>query len=357
MKCRVGSSRKTMGILLTLATLLLATFGFSSSAFAAETTVIKLGHVDTHLGIVESPYYAYTETFKSIVEGKSGGRIQVKIFPNSQLGDLRSQMEQTARGTIQAVAGMTVDLLSSYEPNVQVLSIPYTFQNTEIGRIVFDGQFGADLTELIAKKSGIRILSWLPTAFRNFSNNVKPIHTPADMEGLKMRTMQVPVHLAMVKALGANPTPIPWEELYSALQTGVVDGQENPPYAVVMAKLYEVQKYYTLDNHLLNIAVVGINDKLFQSLSPEDQQIVKFAARQAQMALLGVVAAKENLDLKAIQKGGVEIYNPTPAEFSQFRDKVQGPVLEALKGKVDKEWVDKLFSAVNEAEKATGLAK
>jgi len=177
------------------------------------------------------------------------------------------------------------------------------------------------------------------------------------MEGLKMRTMQVPVHLTMVKALGANPTPIPWEELYSALQTGVADGQENPPYAVVMAKLSEVQKYYTLDNHLLNIAVVGINDKLFQSLSPEDQAIVKFAARQAQMALLGVVAAKENLDLKAIEKDGVEIYNPTPAEFSQFRDKVQGPVLEALQGKVDKAWTDKLFSAVSAAEKETGLAK
>jgi len=221
--------------------------------------------------------------------------------------------------------------------------------------MVLNGEFGQEMSDLIAQKSNLRILSWLPTAFRNFSNNVRPIHTPADMQGLKMRTMQVPVHMAMVKALGANPTPIPWEELYSALQTGVADGQENPPYSVVMAKLSEVQKYYTLDNHLLNIAVVVMNDKVYQGLSDADKAIVKFAARQAEMAMLGVVTAKEGLDLKAIADDGVEIYSPTPAEFSQFRDAVQGPVLETLKGKVDQVWIDKLFSAVDKAEKATGL--
>lgn len=334
---------------------LLFTGGMCRQALAKADFVIKMGHCDTHIGIVESPYFAYTETFKSIVEGRTDGSIEVQIFPNSQLGDLRSQMEQTARGTMQIIAGMTVDLLASYDPNIQVLAIPYTFQNTEVGRIVLNGEFGSEISDLIAKKSNLRVISWLPTAFRNFSNSVRPIHTPADMKGLKMRTMQAPIHMAMVKALGANPTPIPWEELYSALQTGVVDGQENPPYAVVMAKLYEVQKYYTLDNHLLNVAVVVINDKFFRGLSPADQQIIRYAARQAEMALLGVVTAKENLDLKAISKGGVSIYNPTPAEFTQFRQKVQQPVLDTLKGKIDQVWIDKFFKAIEKAEKETGL--
>ena len=122
-----------------------------------------------------------------------------------------------------------------------------------------------------------------------------------------------------------------------------------------MAKLYEVQKYYTLDNHLLNVAVVVINDKFFNELTPADQQIIKYAARQAELALLGVVTAKENLDLKAITKAGVSIYNPTPAEFAQFREKVQGPVLKTLEGKVDKVWIDKLLKAIDKAEKETGL--
>ncbi len=343
-------------ILITITTTaLLLTGGLCSQAFAKPEKVIKLGHCDTHIGIVESPYFAYTETFKSIVEGRTGGRIEVQIFPNSQLGDLRSQMEQTARGTMQVTAGMTVDLLASYDPNIQVLAIPYTFQNTEIGRTVLNGEFGGELSDFIAKKSKMRVISWLPTAFRNFSNSVRPIRTPEDMKGLRIRTMQVPIHMTMVKELGANPTPIPWEELYSALQTGVVDGEENPPYSIVMAKLYEVQKYYTLDNHLLNIAVVVINDKFFSELTPTDQEIVKYAARQAELALLGVVTAKENLDLKLISKAGVSIYNPTPAEFAQFREKVQGPVLKTLEGKVDKVWIDKLFKAINKAEKETGL--
>ncbi|OGR09684.1 MAG: hypothetical protein A2097_07240, partial [Desulfobacula sp. GWF2_41_7] len=233
--------------------------------------------------------------------------------------------------------------------------IPYTFQNTEVGRIVLNGEFGNEISDFIAQKSKLRVISWLPTAFRNFSNSVRQIRTPEDMKGLKMRTMQVPIHMSMVKALGANPTPIPWEELYSALQTGVVDGQENPPYAVVMAKLYEVQKYYTLDNHLLNVAVVVINDKFFNELKPADQQIIKHAARQAELALLGVVTAKENLDLRTISKAGCSIYNPTSAEFAQFREKVQGPVLKTLEGKVDKVWTDKLFKAIEKAEKETGL--
>ncbi|MBI5581111.1 MAG: DctP family TRAP transporter solute-binding subunit [Deltaproteobacteria bacterium] len=344
-------------------TLILLAFGFfifcAGDANAAEPKkpdfVIKLGHCDTHIGIVESPYFTYTEVFKSIVEGRTDGRVSVRIFPNSQLGDLRSQMEQTSRGEMQMLAGMTVDLLASYDPNVQVLGIPYSFQNIEIGRKVLNGSFGQEITQLVREKSKLRVLSWLPTAFRNFSNSVREIRTPDDMKGLKMRVMQSPVHLSMVKALGANPTPIPWEELYSALQTGVADGQENPPYSVVMAKLYEVQKFYTLDNHLLNIAVVVMNDNFYNKLKPEDQKIIQYAARQAELSLLGVVCAKENQDLKKISDGGVKIYNPTPAEFAMFQKRAQGPVIEALEGKVSKVWVDKLFNAIKQAEKETGL--
>lgn len=342
--------------LLTLGCLILSAGTAAAADGKKAEFLIKLGHCDSDISIVDSPYMAYTQTFKTIVESRTDGRIAVQVFPNSQLGDLRSQVEQTARGEIQMTAGLTADLLSSYDPNIQVLAIPYTFRTTEIGRLVMDGPFGDEMGKLVTEKSKLKVLSWLPTAFRNFSNNVREIKTPDDMKGLKMRTVQVPIHLAMVKALGANPTPIPWEELYSALQTGVADGQENPPYSIIMAKLQEVQKFYTLDNHLLNLAAVVINNNFFNKLKPEDQKIIEFAARQSALALLGIVLAKESDDLKAIAKAGVKIYTPTPAEFQMFRDRVQGPVLKELQGKVSQEWIDKLFSAVKKAETDTGMS-
>lgn len=317
--------------------------------------VIKLGHPDTELGILESPYFSYSQVFKSIIETQTGGRIGVQVFPNSQLGDLRSMTEQTVRGDIQITAGISSALLTSYYPNIQVLDIPYTFRTTEIGRKVLTGEFGKELNEELAKKSGLRVISWLPSSFRSFSNNVREIRKPEDLKGLKIRTMQVPVHLAMIKALEANPTPIPFEELYSALQTKVVDGQENAPYTMLMVKLQEVQKYYTLDNHLLNASIVVMNEKFLKSLKPEDQQVVLYAAREAELAMLGVVAAKASGDLDTLTKAGVKIYNPTSAEFNAFRDKVQPFVLKELQGKVDQAWVDKLFKAIKQAEEETSL--
>ena len=145
--------------------------------------LIKLGHCDSDISIVDSPYMAYTQTFKTIVESRTDGRIAVQVFPNSQLGDLRSQVEQTARGEIQMTAGLTADLLSSYDPNIQVLAIPYTFRTTEIGRLVMDGPFGDEMGKLVTEKSKLKVLSWLPTAFRNFSNNVREIKNARRYEG------------------------------------------------------------------------------------------------------------------------------------------------------------------------------
>ena len=170
------------------------------------------------------------------------------------------------------------------------------------------------------------------------------------MVGLKMRTQQIPIHVTMVEALGANPTPIAWSELYSALQTGVVDGQENAPYTMLMANLQEVQGYYTLDHHLINMPIIAMNDEYYQSLPEEVQAAVDQAADEAAFAMLGVIAAKESQDMKAIRDAGVEIYQPTPEEFQMFVDKVQGPVEEVLAGITGQELIDELKAAVAEVQ-------
>lgn len=317
---------------------------------AHAQTVVKFATVDCEGDLVECPYYAYTEVFNQILTSGTDGRYELQVFPNSQLGDLESLTEQTSRGIIQMTAGQNAGQLSGYYPSIQIVEMPYTFPTLEIGRKVMNGPFGDELADKVAEASGVRIISWLPSAFRNFSNSKRPIKSPADMEGLKIRVQPVPIHIKMVEALGASATPIAWGELYNALQTGVVDGHENAPYVVLLGHLEEVQKYYTLDGHLLNMPLVFINDEFYQSLSDEDRAVFDQAASTASFAMLGIVTAKETQDLKKIAEAGNEIYKPTPAEFQQFVEATQAPVRKVLEESVDSEWFDKLNAAVKAAQ-------
>lgn len=332
-------------------------FLFFSSILTAATIsegVIKIPHVGTEIDLVQSPYLALTQTFKSIVETRTDGRFKVESYPNKQMGGMKDTMEQCARGVVWATASQNSGTLATAFKEVQVLEIPYLFQTTEVGLKVLNGPYGQDLTDRIAKKTGLRVAAWLPSSFRNFSNNKKPIHSPEDMEGLRIRCMPVPIHMKMVEALGASPTPIAWSELYTALQTGVVDGQENAPYVLILGKLQEVQDYYSLDHHLLNIALFFFNEKWYQSLSPEDQWTMSFAARQAQLAFLGVIKATESKDIKTLSED-MEINGITPDNFEKFKNAAQPAVIEELKKKVDPQAIDKLLEAVAQAEKELGM--
>ncbi len=321
-----------------------------AAAPAAAQTVVKLAHSEAEGNLLDNPYWAFTEVFGRALESESNGRYVLEVFPNKQLGDLESMTEQTARGVIQIAAGVSAGLLASYYPSIQILEMPYSFPNTEVGREVLNGPFGEELSDALAAESGVRILSYLPSAFRNFSNSVRPIHSPKDMEGLKIRVQPIPIHLKIVESLGASATPIAWAELYNALQTGVVDGQENAPYTMLLANLQEVQKYYTLDGHLLNMPMVIINEDFYSGLSDEDKAIFRSAARQASFAMLGIIKAKESQDLKTIAEAGVEIYQPTREEFQAFVEATREPVREVLAENVDAQWFEKLDAAVAEAE-------
>lgn len=317
---------------------------------AGAQTVVKFATVDCEGDLMGCPYYAYTEVFNQVLTAGTNGRYEVQTFPNSQLGDLGSLTEQTSRGIIQMTGGQNAGQLAEYYPSIQIVEMPYTFSTLETARKVMWGPFGRELADEVAKASGIRILSWLPSAFRNFSNSVRPIKTPADMVGLKIRVQPVPIHLKMVESLGASATPIAWGELYNALQTGVVDGQENAPYVVLLGHLEEVQKFYTLDGHLVNMPLVFINEDFYQGLSEEDRAVFDEAGRTASFAMLGIVTAKETADLKKITEAGIEIYKPTPEEFQQFVEATREPVRKVLEENVDASWFDKLEKAIADAQ-------
>ena len=325
-----------------------------SSAFALEKGVIKFAHSQQETDLFETHYKALTGVFGNLVEQGTQGRFTVESYPNGQLGDLRSMLEQCQRGMIQVTAAQSIGLLASYYPAAQVFEIPYALKNPEIVKMVFNSSFGKDMVKDIAEKTGLRILALLPSGMRSFTNNVKEIRTPDDMKGLKIRVMQIPIHLKMVEALGASATPIAWEELYTSLQTGVADGQENAPNTMLMAKLEEVQKFYTLDQHTANNVIFAINEKFFQSLSPRDQKVIEYAARQASEAFLGIVTAKESRDLEYLATK-LKITPLSPEEIGLFKEKAQPPVVEYLKGEIDPKVVDAFLKAVEEAEAVQGL--
>jgi tripartite ATP-independent transporter DctP family solute receptor len=206
------------------------------------------------------------------------------------------------------------------------------------------------MAEDCLKKTGMRVLAYGETGFRNFTNSVRPIKSPADMKGFKIRVMESPVYVNMVKALGAAPTPIAWTETYTALQQKVVDGHENPVSVILSFKLYEVQKYITLDGHSYGVDFILINEKFYQSLPKETQVILKASAINAGLIGRGIQQLNSAVGISLLKEKGMEIYSPTTKERAMFREAAQKPVMDYIEKQIGKAWIDKLLKAVKEAE-------
>lgn len=293
--------------------------------------------------------------FKKIVEQKTAGRVKVDIYPASQLGKEREQFEGVKIGTIE-MCMIAEGPMAGFFPEIMVIGIPYLYANEITAWRSLDGPFGKALFEEMRKKTGVRALGIGENGFRNFTNRVRPIKSPDDMKGLKIRTMENPAHMAMVKAMGASATPIAWGEVYMALQQGVVDGQENPVSVIEVSKFNEVQKYLTLDGHVYSILPILINDKFFMSLPPDIQKIIADTTKTIVAVQRGQNVKKVYDGVKSLQDKGMEVYSPTDNELQMFRDKSQKPVLEFLDKtytdkKIDKKWIDMALKSAKASEK------
>ena len=302
----------------------------------------------SHIESVDSPLHHGWQTFEAFVESASGGRIGVTISPASQLGGLKDGLEQAKGGVIQIAQGDETSMDAFYKPML-ILSTPYLFNDDEEGRRFLETDLFRSMNDGMAKESGLRLLSAASYGFRNFTNNVRPIETVADMEGLRMRVPPSPMSLEMVKAMGGSPTPVPWEELYGAMQQHVVDGEENPTGIVLDYSFYQVQKYLTVDQHQLGLNTMIINEAFFQSLPDDLKVIVMKGAKMAEATEYGVrnyqarVSAIEQLEDK-----GMEIYFPTPEERATFRDAAVGPIRVYLEQELGEEFVEQAFATVEE---------
>ncbi len=298
------------------------------------------------------PEHAYGLVFKSIVESNSNGKVAVELYPGNALGDTKATMEMAMSGGIEMVT--TTGTISSLMPETQVIFLPYVFKSDEIAWDFFDtSDLWKEMTAELEEISGLKMLSVGQNGTRHFTNNVRPIHTPADMKGLKFRVMQSPIYVKMVEAMGASATPLASGEIYTACQTGVVDGQENPIWNIAANKWNEVQKYITLDGHTWSENFVLINSDFWNSLPAEYQHIIEIAAYHAQNADRASEAlASRVLDFEAV-KNSMEVYVPTTEELELFKE-AAAPTYDWLRGEVGDEIVDKFLAEVKKSEAKFG---
>jgi len=303
-----------------LASLALAAMGVASAQDIKERTLkFGLNGPEGH------PAVAGMKKFKETVEAKSGGKIKVQLFLNGTLGSDQATLSSVKGGTVE-MAVMNSGILSSEVKALEVFDFPFLFANEKEADAIADGPIGQKMHAALADK-GIVGLSYWELGFRNITTSKKAINKVEDIAGLKLRVIPSPINLDWVKALGANPTPLPFPEVYGALEQGAIDGQENPVAVIAANKFWEVQKYIALTNHQYNPQSVIFSKKVWDSMSATEKKIIDDAADDAvkvqRTANRAALAA--NLDL--LKKNGMTVTTLPAAEVAKLREKMK-PVID-----------------------------
>ncbi|EHL65736.1 TRAP transporter substrate-binding protein [Cloacibacillus evryensis] len=286
----------------------------AGAASAAPEYKIKVAYISS-----ESHPTAQAMTgFAKDVDSASKGRIKVELYPNGQLGSDRELCEGVQMGTIQMVVSST-SALAGFDKRIQVLDLPYLFTTRKAAFDAVDGELGKKLNSYLEKK-GFLVLGYQENGFRHVTNSKRPIKTPADLKGLKIRTMENPMPIAFFKELGANPTPMSWGELYTALQQGTVDAQENPYAMIDDGKFYEVQKYVSETGHLFSYEIIIANKKFMEKLPADLRKIVDDAAHRAVMAQRARMEKEEAVFKAKVTKTGLKANTLTPEQKKPFVD-------------------------------------
>ncbi|MDB2470495.1 TRAP transporter substrate-binding protein, partial [Paracoccaceae bacterium] len=303
---------------LALGAVLSAGLAFTASA----GTTIKVGH-----GAAEAFHmHRALLKFEELVEAGSGGEIDVQIFPSSQMGPDREMIEGVQTGVLE-MAIPPSSFFAGWDPAFAVIELPYMYASKDIAFDVLDGSAGDGMLSRV-ENQGLVGLGWLELGVRNVTNNVRPVATPEDLEGVKLRTMKVPAHVATFETLGANPTPMNFGEVYSALQQGVIDGQENPLAIITSQRFYEVQKYLSTTGHVFAVYMPVISKPFFDSLSAEHQNLVKDSMAAARDHQAQLVASEDAAQLEQIRAAGVEVLELTAEQRQVFADKTESVRLQ-----------------------------
>lgn len=280
------------------------------------------------------------EAFGADVEAASGGSLEVRIYPSEQLGSERECLELLQIGSLD-MTKVSAAVLESFAPAFRVLSVPYLFVDQEHRFRVLDGEIGETLLAQPAE-ARLRGLAFYDAGSRSFYTRERPIRSPDDLVGLKIRTQESATAMEMVRALGGSPTPISWGELYTALQQGVVDGAENNPPSFHLSRHYEIARYYSLDEHTAVPDVLVISTATWRRLGDAERLLVKQAARRSAELQRRLWREATEEALRAVAAAGVEILRP---DKTLFADRVGGLIESYAADPQIGDWVRRIQQA------------
>lgn len=310
----------------------------ATSAMAADTVTLRFANV------TNQPSKDAAQVFMDVASKESGGRLIIKHFPDNMLGDDRVVTESTILGDIDMVQTMP-SVLASMIPDLYVWDAPFLFNTMDEAWKCMDSELGLSINTQSEKK-GLKYLAALENGFRHYTNNKVPVKVPADVKGQKLRVMETEIQIALWRTYGANPTPMAFTEVISALQQGTIDAQENPLSIIDSNKLYEVQHYISLTGHVFSPHCLYINQARFDSLEPDLQQALLKAAAAYQTAQRARATELNALSVQKFKDAGCEVIEVTDAEKDQWRQMaIDGKVYDLVREKMEHpELLDKILN-------------
>jgi tripartite ATP-independent transporter DctP family solute receptor len=281
--------------------------------------------------------------FKELIEKESGGRIKMQLFPDGQIGNDQSMMDSLKMGTLDMMVTSSAPIANTTKTFL-VFDLPFLFTSEKVADTVLDGPAGQEILGTL-KGTGLIGLVYWENGFRNITNSKRQINTPDDLKGLKIRTMQNPIHLEAFKKWGANPVPMPFNEVFTALEQKVIDGQENPNTLIYDAGFYEAQKFLTITQHFYTPFVLMIGQKTFDKLSPADQKLVQKVAEETKAYERKVNRDNNAKYLDLMKKKGIAINEIAPADLDKFKASSK-EIYEKFAGDIGKERLERVLAEV-----------
>jgi tripartite ATP-independent transporter DctP family solute receptor len=305
-----------------------------------EVITIRVGHT---LQESTPSHIMFLEGFKPYVEENSNGRIEVELYPNSSLGSERVMTEGVQLETLE-IAYVTTAVLANFDEKFLVFDLPFLFNNADIARQALDGELGDEVAKGL-ESVDLKVLGYPENGFRNVTNDRGPIYTPEDLKGIKIRTMENPIHMRSFELIGASPTPMAFTELYTGLQQGTVDAQENPVFLIYSSKFYEVQDYLSLTGHVYAPGVAVTNVNFWDSLPEDLQQVVQEGMDVAIEMQRDLLDKQNKEDLEKL-KGLMEVNELTAEQKAKFVEATL-PIYDELAEQIGQDLVNLAKEANN----------
>jgi tripartite ATP-independent transporter DctP family solute receptor len=326
-----------------VAAVALAGFGLACAQDIKEHT-IKFGVS----GPENHPAGAGMRKFAELVAAKSGGKMKVNLFYNSTLGSDQAVVSSMKGGTIE-MSVMNTGILATEAKELAIFDFPFLIGSEKESDALVDGPIGKKLHAKLEEKGLVGLAYW-ELGFRQITNSKRPLVKVEDIDGLKLRVIPNPINVAWVKALGANPTPMPFPEVYGGLEQKAIDGQENPVSVIAANKFWEVQKHIAMTNHQYNPQSVFFSKKVWDSYSPAEKKLVEDAANEATTVQRKEARAAVAANLELLKKNGMTVSEFSPAEVAKLRDKMK-PVIAQFSANVGQATVDEVMGELSRMRK------